>query len=100
MLRMTPSRLDWVQFRRVGGQPLNIDVLEARGGEPFGGRAMHGPAVPTDDQGLPPLTAKLFHKSDHFVGANVALVNLKRSTDVTPGRRERDRADHAQPVVP
>jgi hypothetical protein len=42
---------------------------------------MLGPAIPTDDQGLPPLTAKLFHKGDHFVGANVALVNLKRSAD-------------------
>src|SRR5438309_11246629 len=71
MLRVTPSWLDRVQFRRVGGQPLDIDVLEARGGESFGGRAMHGPAIPTNDQGLPPLTAKLFHKGDHFIGANV-----------------------------
>jgi hypothetical protein len=61
---------------------------------------MHGPAIPTDDQGLPPLTAKLLHEVDDFVCVNVALVNLKRRTDVTPGGRERDRADHAQPIVP
>ena len=100
MLRVTPSRLDRVQFGRVGGQPLDSDVFEARGGEPFGSRAMHGPAIPTDDQGLPPLTAKLFHEGNDLVGANVALVNLKRRADMTPGGRERDRSNHAQSVVP
>ena len=100
MLRVAPSRFDRVQLRGVGGQPLDVDILEARGGEPLGGRAMHGPAIPTDDQGLPPLTAKLLHEVDDFVCVNVALVNLKRRTDVTPGGRERDRADHAQPIVP
>jgi hypothetical protein len=100
MLCVTPSWLDRVQLWRIGGQPLNIDVLQSRGGEPFGGRAMHRPAVPADDQLPTAMMAKLFHKGDYFVSPNVALVNLKRRADVTSGGRERDSSDHAQPVVP
>lgn len=100
VLGVTPSRLDWVEFRCIGGQPLDVDVFEARGGKLFGGGAMDGPAVPADDQWLPPLTAKLFHKGNYFIGADVALVNLKRRADATPGGRKRDSSNHTQPIVP
>jgi hypothetical protein len=100
MLCVTPSWLDRVQLRRVGGQPLDIDVLETRGSEPLGGRAMHGPAIPADDHRPSAMTAKLFHKRDYVLSANVTLLNLKWRADVTSSGRERDSADHAQPVVP
>ena len=44
-LRMTPSRFDRVEFRSISRQPLEVDVLAARGQNLFGGRAMYTPTI-------------------------------------------------------
>jgi hypothetical protein len=49
VFRVTPARLDRIEFRSVSRQPLEFDVLDPRSGNPLGGGAMHLPTIPADD---------------------------------------------------
>jgi hypothetical protein len=97
---MTPPGLDGVQFRGVGWQPLEINVLDSRFCNSFGRRTVNRTTIPADDQGTLIVLAKLRDKGHNLVGANVVLVNLKRRTDVSPRGRESDGSDDAQTVIP
>src|SRR5207253_4078449 len=83
-LGMAPTGFDRIELRCVGREPLEVYILDARRGEPLGGRAVNLPAIPADDQRPLQLPTKLFDKGDQLVGANVLVVNLKRRADATP----------------
>lgn len=98
-LRVAPPRFHRVEFHRVSRQPFDIDTWDAGCGKLSGGRAMHTPAIPNDDQRPPKTATQLFHEVDRLAGANVLVVNLEGSADATARRREGNRPNHAQPVV-
>ena len=90
VLGMAPPRLDGVQFRSVGWQPLKINAFDSRCCDSLGSRTMDRPTIPADDQRTLVVFAKLCDKGHNLVGANVVVVNLKRRTDVSPRGRESD----------
>src|SRR5438045_2437268 len=76
-LRVAPPRLYRVELQCVGGQPFDFDVPEPGRDDLSSRRAMHTPAIPTDDQRPPKMAAKLLHEVEHLVGADVLVVNLE-----------------------
>jgi len=59
VFRVAPHRLDGIEFLGVRGQQLEFNVLQPRGVNLFGGRAMHAPAVPADNQRTSQLLTQL-----------------------------------------
>lgn len=98
-LGVAPAWLDRVEFRCIGGQPLDVDIRDARGGESFGRRAVNLPGIPTDHQRPSPGTAKLLYKGDDLARANMVVMNRKRRADAQVSGRESHAADDAQAVV-
>ena len=96
---MTPTWFDGVEFRSVGGQPLEVDIPDARGSQPFRCRAMNLPTIPTDYQRPSQRTTQPLHEGDDFLGANMVVVNLKRRADLPPRGREGNRSNDAQSIV-
>jgi hypothetical protein len=99
VLRIAPPRLDRIQFRCVGRQPLEFEPLQPRSLQLLDRRAMHRPAVKNDEQGTLQLPSQPFYKRDHVDRDNVGLVNPKRYADPLALRRERNRTDHGQSIV-
>lgn len=98
-LRVAPPGFHRVEFRCVSRQPFDIDASEAGCRKPSGGRAMHTPTIPNDDQRPPKMATKLFHEIDCLVGADVLVVNLEGSANPAARRREDNGANHTQPIV-
>ena len=46
VLGVAPSRFDRIEFRRIGRQPFEVDVLQPRGQDLLGGRTMNAPTIP------------------------------------------------------
>src|SRR5215211_6349517 len=96
---MAPAGFDRIQFRGVGRQPLKLDARNGQRLDPPGGRTMNAPAIKTDDKRPTESLAQLLNEADDVLGANVLFLNLKRSADSTPCRRERHCADYAHAVI-
>jgi len=96
---IAPARFDRIQFRAVGRQPLELDVLHPRVCDSLGGRTMDGPTVQTNDQRVLELLAKLFDEIHNVVSTNILFVDLKGGADATTFGRQGNRTNHAQPIV-
>jgi len=100
VLGMAPRGVHGIEFRRVGRQELEVDVLHPSPGNLLRRRAMNAPAIPADDQWTPKLLSQLLNEGDHLGSADILFPNLEGGVHSRPRRRNNDRTDHAQPIVP
>lgn len=100
ILGIAPPRFHRIEFRSVGWQPFEFDMLQPRVQDLFGCRAMHTPAIQHDDQRAATTLSQSSNEIYRFGRANIVGMNLKRRADLTPLGSKSHSANDAQSVVP
>lgn len=95
-----PNLLDGIELRRVGGQELETDVVAVLYDELALGRAVCVEPVPDDEHAGANVTSELLDERHHSRRLEILVLNAELQPRPAYYRRQRQGANHRQPVVP